>query len=357
MEHRLEAGLRHRLTRLDLDVNLAVADETLGLFGPSGSGKTTVLRAISGLIRPDDGHVTVNGRTLFDRRGGIDLLPERRRTGLVFQDAALFPHMTVRQNVAFGVRRRGQVVAVDDLLDRFGILALAAARPRELSGGERQRVALARAVAADPEVLLLDEPLTGLDAVGRSQVAAEIAGHLRALHLPAILVSHDFSDVAGLASRVAVIEQGRIVQEGPAAELVQAPRSEFVAALAGVNFVRGFARRVRHLTEVDVGSTNARVFSTDDAQGAVGAVVSPWDVSLAPVRPEGSALNWLAGPVQRMSIVGNRVRVTVGSDPAIVAEVTEDSAERLALGQGTPVVATWKATATRLLPASAARRP
>jgi molybdate transport system ATP-binding protein len=163
-----------------------------------------------------------------------------------------------------------------------------------------------------------------------------------------VLVSHDFADVVGLADRVAVMEAGRIVQTGTASELLEAPASPFVAALTGVNWFPGRASRRGHLTIVDVSGT--MLASTEEAGGAVAAVVSPWDVAVSRERPGGSALNALAGPIVRLTTLGNRVRVTVGSEPSVVAEITDESVGRLGLAAGAVVVATWKATGTRLVP-------
>jgi molybdate transport system ATP-binding protein len=292
---------------------------------------------------------------LLDTAKGVDRPPQDRRVGVVFQEGALFPHLDVMGNVAYGLRSRGvtRTVArqrVAEVLERFGITHLATARPERLSGGERQRVALARAVVTDPEVLLLDEPLSALDALTKAEVAAELAARLRELHLPTILVSHDFDDVLGLASRVAVIEDGRIVQEGLPNELVASPASEFVAAIAGVNFFLGTARRADGITEVMAVQSPHAMWSTDTADGPVGVIVHPWEVSLSMERPSGSALNTLAGPVERITPVGNVVRVLVGTRPAIVADVTPESMKRMGLAPGVPVVASWKATGTRLIP-------
>jgi len=353
MDGVLQIDVRHRLTRLALAVRLEVGRETLALVGPSGAGKTSVLRAVAGLLTPQDGRIVLGDRMLLDTRRGLNLAPERRRVGLVFQEGALFPHMSVARNVAYGVRvghaRRHIANRVGELLERFGIAHLAGSRADELSGGERQRVALARAVAADPDVLLLDEPLSALVTLTKSHVSGELAGQLRAIALPTILVSHDFEDVVGLAPRVAVLESGSIVQQGAPAELLQAPTSPFVAALAGVNYFPGTGRRRGHLTEVSL-IGGGHVLSTDAADGPVAVVLSPWELSVGHSRPEGSALNTLSGPIERVSAVGNRVRVTVGSRPSIVAEVTEDSARHLSLTAGLHVVATWKATGTRLVP-------
>jgi molybdate transport system ATP-binding protein len=350
----LDVDIRHRLRRLDLEVELSAGRETVALVGPSGAGKTSVLRTIAGLLRPDRGRISVDGRTVLDTGSGIDLPPEGRKVGLVFQEGALFPHLSVAGNVAYGLRgrvpRRQRAERAAAVMEQFGIADLAAVRPERLSGGERQRVALARTVAAGPSVLLLDEPVAALDPVSRAMVVNELAGHLGRLELPAILVSHDFADVAGLAGRIAVIESGRIVQEGPASELLQSPASPFVAAFTGVNYFVGLAVRRGHLTEVR--TDGAPLVSTDEARGLVGAVVPPWDVALSAGRPEGSALNALEGPVTRVVTVGNRVRVTLDTRPLVVAEITEDSARRLGVEPGVRLVATWKATGTRLVPAA-----
>jgi molybdate transport system ATP-binding protein len=358
MERFVEIALHRRLSRIELRTELRLGRETLALVGPSGAGKTSVLRAIAGLLRPDDGRVAVGDRVWFDARTGIHLPPERRSAGVVFQDHALFPHLTVRQNVAFGARRIGatsrhdRAARVAGVLERFGIAQLADTKPRAISGGERQRVALARAVASEPDVLLLDEPLSALDPRTKAHVAGELDRHLHELGLPSILVSHDFADVVGLAGRIAVMEEGRIQQVGPPAELVQAPASPFVAALTGVNYFTGFAARHGDVTEVRSSTAVAGTLflSTDPAVGPVGVVVYPWDVALSTETLKGSQRNALAGPVSRVAGVGNRIRVTVASRPVIVAEVTDEAMRALGIGRGTPVVASWKATGTRLIP-------
>ena len=354
MDPALDVYLRHALSRLDLEVELALGRETLALVGPSGAGKTSVLRAIAGLLHPQEGRIRFEGESWLDTGVGVDVASERRRVGMVFQEGALFPHLTVAGNIEFAVHRRGEPRSLRrrgtrELLERFGILELAAARPSALSGGERQRVALARAVASDPVVLLLDEPISSLDPASKARISSELSAHLRDLALPSILVSHDFSDVLGFAERVAVMEAGRVVQVGSGRDLLEAPASPFVAALTGVNFFEGVARRRGALTEIHSPPGEARFLSTDEVDGPVGVAVPPWEVALSLRRPEGSALNVLAGPVSRIAGVGNRVRVTLASRPSIVAEVTDESIHRLGLAPGVPVVATWKATGTRLV--------
>jgi molybdate transport system ATP-binding protein len=328
------------LRSFDLHVALEVAPkETLALVGPSGAGKTTILRAIAGLVRPSAGWIECGG-TWFDARTHVP--PEQRSVGLVFQEYALFPHLSVERNVAFGGR-------VDGLLERLRIDHLAHARPGELSGGERQRVALARALARQPNVLLLDEPMSALDPHTRAEVRAELHAILGDLALPTLLVTHDFEDAATLADRVGVLVEGRLRQVAPPAELVAEPADAFVAALAGGNVLQGVARTKGGLTEVTLVDGGV-VWSTDEREGPVTVLVYPWDVALARVAAVDSSLNHVQARITSLVLVGNRVRVRVG---ALTAEVTAASAERLALAPGEPVVASFKATATRLLPSYA----
>ena len=354
MGHPVRIQIRHRLSGFELDVRLEAGREMLALVGPSGAGKSSLLRVVAGLLRADAGMVEVNGRVLLDTAKGIDVPANERRVGLVFQEGALFPHLSVLDNVAFGLRARGASRAdaeatARDALERLDAGALAAARPPKLSGGERRRVALARAVVTDPEILLLDEPLTSLDAVTKGQVAADLVRRVGELGIPSLLVSHDFEDVLGLASRVAVMERGRIVQHGAMDDLVRSPASPFVAAFAGVNFFQGTAHHRDGITEI-LGREPATFVSTDVAEGPVGVVIHPWDVVLTTSRPSGSAQNLLEGPIERVVPVGNRARVVVASRPAVVAEVTQESIDRLGLAPGVTVIASWKATGTRLVP-------
>ena len=338
----LELTLDHPLRSFRLELTATLGRETLALVGPSGAGKSSVLRAIAGLLRPERGRIALGSEAWLDTDAGVDLPPERRSVGLVFQEYALFPHLDVRRNVGFGGRGR-----VDELLERFRISHLANARPGDLSGGERQRVALARALARDPGVLLLDEPLSALDAHTRNLVRAELAELLAELRLPTLLVTHDFEDAAALADRVGVIVEGRILQLGAAADLLAAPADAFVASFTGANLLHGTARPgLNGLTEVVLDDAGL-AYSTDEGGGRVGLAVYPWEVALARIEPADSAVNHLRGEVRSLVVLGNRVRVRVGP---LTAEITAASAERLALREGEPVVASFKATAARLVP-------
>jgi molybdate transport system ATP-binding protein len=339
----LHVSFDHPLRSFGASVDLTVEPgETFALVGPSGAGKTTVLRVVAGLLRPRVGRVALDVEIWLDTEAGVCLEPDRRSVGLVFQEYALFPHLSVEGNVGFGGRARAP-----ELLERFRIAHLANAKPAELSGGERQRVALARALAREPAVLLLDEPMAALDAHTRAGVRAELQELLRDLALPTILVTHDFEDAAALADRVGVIAEGRILQLGPPDELVAAPSDAFVASFTGGNLLHGFARSTRDgLTEV-VLDGGAVVFSTDRANGRVGVVVYPWEVSIAHAAAADSALNHVSAPISSLTTIGNRVRVRVGP---LVGEVTSTSAERLGLELGQIVVASFKATGARLVP-------
>jgi molybdate transport system ATP-binding protein len=337
----LSADFRLGLRSFELSLALAV-ERTVALVGPSGAGKTSVLRAIAGLARPAAGRVELDGERWVDVEGGIFLSPEQRRVGLVFQEYALFPHLSVRQNVAFGGKER-----VDELLERFRLTKLAAARPRELSGGERQRVALARALARGPGVLLLDEPLSALDAHTKATVRVELEELLLGLELPTLIVTHDYEDAAALAEIVGVLVEGKLRQLGSPEELVATPADPFVASFTGANLLRGHAEPVEDgLTSIRLESGDV-VYSTDPARGEVGVVVYPWDVSIGRVQVDGSALNLVAGEVASVVRVGNRVRVRIGP---LTAEVTAASAEKLELRRGGWAYASFKATGTRLVP-------
>jgi len=226
-----------------LDVAWDAGDEVVALFGPSGAGKSLTLQCLAGLVRPDAGRIVVNGRIFDDVARGVHLVPQARRLGYVFQGYALFPHLTVAENVGFGLRGRAKAERsrrTAAVLDRLELAALAGRRPRELSGGQQQRVALGRALAPDPEVLLLDEPLSALDAPLRRQLRGELGALLREWGRTVVLVTHDLAEAYELGDRLVLYEGGRLVQAGPKAELLTRPANETVARLLGMrNVVRG----------------------------------------------------------------------------------------------------------------------
>jgi molybdate transport system ATP-binding protein len=330
--------------------------ECLALAGPSGAGKTSVLRIAAGLLRPEQGRVDANGETWLDTDGGIDVPAERRRCGYVFQHYALFPHLSAWQNVAYPLRgidrseRRAHAMA---LLERFGLGELADARPATLSGGERQRVAVARALAREPEVLLLDEPLSALDARTRAAAARELGAVLRHSEAPTLLVTHDFAEAAQLGDRVGIVDRGRVVQLGTPSELAAAPESAFVADFTGAVVLTGVASVTPEgVTRVELDGGGS-VTSTDTGEGAVAVTVYPWEIVIEPAgsEPHGSAENRIEAEVLSITTVGKRVRLGLAGPQPLVAEITAASAERLGLRAGSRVVATWKAAATRLVAA------
>ena len=332
----LELDIAVALRSFELGVRLSVGAQPFALVGPSGAGKTTVLRAIAGLRRPDRGRIALGDRAWFDAAGKVDLPPERRSVGLVFQEYALFPHMTVRKNVEYAQRH-----AAGDYLERFGIAHLEGALPAALSGGEKQRVALARALARDPSVLLLDEPLSALDAHTRAVVRGELQDVLGALALPTLLVTHDFRDAAALADRIGVMVDGRLRQEGTAAELVAHPSDAFVASFTGGNLLPG---RGHGGVEVAL-DAGGLVRAAEPVSGRVGVAVYPWEVGIALQAP-ADGLNGLSGTVHGLAPEGSRVRLRIGE---VVVERPAEEIERLSLESGTTAWATFAPEAVRIV--------
>ena len=243
MSARLEVRVVKRLPGFQLDASWEADGGVAVLFGPSGAGKTLTLQCLAGLERPDAGRIVVDGRVLFDSARGVDEPPQARRVGYVFQGYALFPHLSVLENVAFGLRHQPRAerrARAADVLARLGLGGLEQRFPRELSGGQRQRVALGRALAIDPAILLLDEPLSALDAPLRRALRDELRAILSDWRTAAVLVTHDFTEGYRLADRIVVYDGGRVIQAAPRAELLWQPASEQVARIIGVrNLLRG----------------------------------------------------------------------------------------------------------------------
>jgi len=350
---RVEAQARLGAVRLDVALEVP-AGECLALAGPSGAGKTSVLRTVAGLLRPERGLVRCGDETWLDTGRGIDVPPEARRCGYVFQEYALFGHLSAWQNVAYplrGLRRSERRARAVELLDRFGIAHLADARPAVLSGGERQRVAVARALARRPAALLLDEPLSALDPRLRAAAGRELTAVLAESGVPALLVTHDFTEAAVLGTRVGVLDGGRIVQEGTAAALAAAPASAFVADFSGATVLTGTAREgPGGLTAVDLDG-GGTVYSTVPGSGPVAVSLYPWEIELAPQGSAsgGSARNHLTAQVVSVTAVGGRVRIGLAVPQPLTAEVSDAAVHALGLRAGMTVTATWKASATRLL--------
>jgi molybdate transport system ATP-binding protein len=321
-----------------LEVSFEIArGTTVAVLGPNGAGKTTLLRALAGLI-PIEGRVELDGRVLDDSTQHVHIPTERRHVGLVFQDHVLFPHMTVLENVAFGLRVDARRTA-SDWLEKAGLGDKAAAMPRQLSGGQAQRVALLRTLATTPRFLLLDEPLSALDVTIRAEVRRELARQLAGFDGVRILVTHDPVEAIALADRLVVLEQGSITQIGTPEEVTARPRSRFVADLAGVNLFRGVARDGH--VELAGGATIA---APEAGEGDVFAVIHPRAVALYIARPEGTPRNVWRAKAEDLDLHGERVRVRLSGPVPLVAEVTPSAVRELNLAAGAEVWTAVKAT-------------
>ena len=348
----LDVAVSLKLGALDLEMEFAIDEgEVVALLGPNGAGKTTLLRVIAGLVPIDSGRIRLDGEILEDTTARRYVPTEERSIGVVFQDYLLFPHLSVLDNVAFGLRSRGTARREAEAqalrwLDRVGLERYAKSRPSSLSGGERQRVALARALAPDPRLLLLDEPLAALDVTTRAEMRRDLKRHLASFRGVRLMVTHDPLEAVTLADRLIVIEGGRHVQTGTPAEVTEHPRSKYVADLVGVNLLRG---------EADHGSVRLPgglvVAATDALSGTVFAVIHPRAVAVHRERPQGSPRNVWPGHADGIELLGDRVRVRIDGEVPVVAEVTPAALAELDLGRGGNVWLSFKATDVVVYPA------
>ena len=341
----LQAQLQARVGSFDLDVDLSIAPgEVVALLGPNGAGKTSVLRALAGLLTIDAGRIALDGIVLDEPANAIRMPVEQRPIGVVFQDYLLFPHLSVLENVAFGLRSRGvgrttATARARSWLDRVGLGPAANRKPGSLSGGQAQRVALVRALATDPALLLLDEPMAALDVSTRVELRRELRQHLESFRGVRLLVTHDPVEAMAMADRLIVLEHGRVLQTGSPAEVTQRPRSRYVADLVGVNLFRGTARQ--NVITISGGGSLTAVGVTD---GDVFAVVHPRTVALYRARPDGTPRNVWEGRATDLDLQGDRVRVRLQGSPSIVAEVTPAAVRELGLDRGDQVWIGVKAT-------------
>jgi molybdate transport system ATP-binding protein len=347
----LDARVALQLGSLSLDVDLHAGDgETVAILGPNGAGKTTLLRTLAGLSPIDSGRIELDGQVLDDG-GRVFLQPEHRPIGVVFQDYLLFPHLSVLENVAFGLRSRGVSRATarqtaGASLAAVGLADRGASKPRELSGGQAQRVALARATATEPRLLLLDEPLAALDQSARGATRRELQSHLASFPGVRLLVTHDPLDAAVLADRLVILEQGRVIQSGTFADVSARPRSSYVAELVGVNLLRGVARG-----DSIALPGGAEVVAPGAGVGPALAVIHPRSVALHRTAPSGSPRNVSAGRVESIELLGDRVRIRVDGPVPLIAEITPSALHELELAPGAPVWTAFKATDVAVYPA------
>ena len=345
----MTAGLeaRFELTRgtLKVDVELrAERGSIVALLGPNGAGKSTVVRALAGLVEIVTGHIAIEDVTLADTAAGVSLAAHQRPLTVMFQDSLLFPHMSAVDNVAYGLVSAGggraeSREAALAMMRRFDVAAVAGLRPAQLSGGQAQRVALARALAPRPRLLLLDEPLGALDSRTRSAARSQLRELLADFDGTALVVTHDPVDALTLADTLAVMEEGRVVQQGGTDEIAARPRSRYVADFVGVNLFHGTAARG------SVAVDGHPVAVASDLEGDVFAVLHPNAVALHRERPAGSARNVWRLRVEGVETSGDRARVRLGGEVPLVAEVTPAAVGELGLVSGTEVWAEVKATA------------
>jgi molybdate transport system ATP-binding protein len=339
------------LRKLHLDVSLAVTEAVVAVVGPNGAGKTTLLRALAGLVPLQSGRVVFDGRVVEDPANGVRVPPEDRHVGVVFQDHLLFAHLSALDNIAFGLRARHIPRAAArrraaDWLDRVGLADVAGQRPGQLSGGQAQRVALARALATEPTVLLLDEPLAAVDASARALLRSVLRRELHRYPGSRLVVTHDPIEAAALAERLLVIEDGRVTQEGPLADVTAHPRSAWVATMVGLNLLSGTADG----TTVVLPGGQTLVTPTA-LSGPVFAAFRPNAVTVHRTRPEGSARNIWPGQAIELYPAGDRARIRVDGAVPLVAEVTASAVAALNLADGGPVWAAVKATEIDVYPA------
>jgi molybdate transport system ATP-binding protein len=339
-----EGSVRRGSFELDLAFEVRPG-EVLGVLGPNGAGKSTLLRAVAGLEELSRGAVGVGVHAW--QQPGLFVPAEQRRAGVVFQDYRLFPHLDVRDNVAFAARSSGSGRSASrahaqQWLDQLGLAELAGRRPHQLSGGQAQRVALARALALEPEVLLLDEPMAALDAGARIDVRAFLRAHLADFAGPVVLVTHDPLEAMVLADRLMVLEAGRVVQQGTPAEVARRPASSYVARLVGLNLWAGTLDADGVVGLDDGGRLSV---ATEAAEGRVLVSLRPSAITVHTEHPEHTSTRnvWL-GRVVAMEVLADRVRLDVTGAPSALVDVTPAAVAELDLESGRDVWLSAKAT-------------
>ena len=324
----------------------AAAGQVLGLLGPNGAGKSTLLSAVAGLTPVSAGRIMLAGQVMDDADAGTFVEASGRPVGFVFQNYRLFPHLTVADNVAFsprarGLGRRAARSAASHWLDRLALADLAHRKPGELSGGQAQRVALARALAGEPALLLLDEPLSALDAGTRLDMQAELKRHLADFTGPCLLVTHDPLEALVLADRLVVLESGRIVQEGTPAQIARQPATDYVARLVGLNLYAGHADG----SQVKLTGGGAFVVPDHGQHGDVLVAVRPSAVVVSDQQPQlSSARNAWPAKITGLTLLADRVRLDLDGQPPALVDVTPAAVAELALDPGRQVWLSVKAT-------------
>ncbi len=352
----LDISLQHAFGQFELDARFEAPNGVTALFGRSGAGKTTIVNAVAGLLQPRAGHIRINGETLVDTSRGVDVPVHKRRIGYVFQDARLFPHLTVQQNLRFGgwfSSSRVSPGAFGDVVDLLGISGLMDRRPGHLSGGEKQRVAIGRALLSQPKLLLMDEPLAALDEARKAEILPYIERLRDELAIPILYVSHSVGEVARIATTIVALSEGRVHRCGPAGALLADPASFPILGRQEAGSILT-ARVVAHdpddgLTELAFGGTRLFAPLVDAPPGTTLRIrVRARDIILALRPPEDtSALNILPITVRAVGardgpIVDVAVRC---GDADLLARITKRSLNRLGLREGAAGYAILKSVA------------
>ena len=375
----LTAVLDTHLNTFHLDINFSAGKgKTTVLLGESGAGKSTVLRLLAGLLYPERGHISLEGNTYFDSTQRIAIPSRERPFGYVFQDYVLFPHLTTFENVAFGLRaqhlpRKIVRQRVCEALEQVHLAGYDQRKPAQLSGGQQQRVAIARALALHPQLLLLDEPLAALDVQTRREVRQELRNLLSSAGITTVMVTHQYLEALLFGNHILVLEQGQVIQQGTHLDLLQYPRSSYVAELVGMNFFRGsvicceegamctiqLQNNGRSGIELSAALEEQTQKLPEPGDEAF-VLVDPRSITLYQTLPDSSARNVFEGTIVQLLHLGTpfgnasehvgRVRVSISVDdavPLLTAEVTEASASRMELSEGKIIYATFKATEAR----------
>jgi ABC-type Fe3+/spermidine/putrescine transport system ATPase subunit len=367
--------IKKQLRDFELEISFHMNNETLVIVGHSGCGKSTTLKALGGLISPDFGRIQIGDNTYFDRELSMNISPEDRGIGFLFQNYALFPHLTVYENVAYGlavrkIPKKEQRRKVAETLELLNISHLINSMPSDLSGGEQQRVALARALILQPKVLLLDEPLSALDVTTRGRVRRELKKMLSTLKIPTIIVTHDYEDAISLGDRILVMDRGRVIQEGTSEELLIHPRSSFVADFSGTNYFTAQAVGTKqdylclHTTEwnVTLMSTQLTEAGTSEeyqghgtskkeasAETDLSLMIHPWNIKLVKEMPRDIQENIIPGTVMNILSYGNRARVEMEGSIPLTIEVSSTALQSLGLVEGGSLYAVIDPAAVHVL--------
>lgn len=354
----LSVKIKKKLRDFTLDAELSInKGETLVLIGENGAGKSTLLNIISGLVMPDEGKIMLEGNIVFSSSEDISITAEERNAGHLFQSYALFPHMSVFDNIAFGLKCiKMQKERINELVNNqmaaMHISDLSSVNVKSLSGGQRQRVALARALVLKPKILLLDEPLAAVDVRMQAEMRHELRQRIKAADIPCLIVTHTLTDALELGDNVAIIENGKIIQSGRPEEVFKKPKSGFAARFTGMeNIFRGTAGKTKSGNETELKIKNVVLHTISDIEGDVIAGIRAEEILFSKEPLDSTARNILKGKVHEIHWNGALSRVVVDTGILITGAVTQKSMERLNLKKGDEIFVIFKASAVHVFPA------